>query len=333
MELNELKPSDARALIEAHIDANNPVLLTGQPGSGKSDVVRQIAAARGWSLIDMRLSTLDAVDLRGLPAARDGRAVFLPMGELPDETRDGAAGVLFLDELPQAPMAVQNAAFSLVLDRRIGDYHLPPGWRVVAAGNRLQDKAGAGRINSALANRFAHVAMTVDLDDWCNWALASDVAAELVAFMRFRPELLCQFNADRPINNTPRTWAMVGRLLNRALPPAVEMNAITSLVGQGPAVELIGFLQVWRNLPSPDLVFLNPDKAPVPPDGATLYALCGALARKVTINSVNAFVTYIGRLPPEYGVIAMRDATRRDPTLEKTPAAINWLSANSSVYL
>jgi len=329
----ELKPSQARQVIEAHIDADVPVLLTGQPGAGKSDVIRQISAARNWRMVDMRLSTIDAVDLRGLPAPRDGKAVFLPMGELPDESRDGAQGILFLDELPQAPMAVQNAAFSLVLDRRIGEYHLPQGWRVVAAGNRLQDRAGVNRINSALANRFAHVAMVVDLNDWCTWALANDVAPELVAFIRFRPELLCQFEADRSVNNTPRTWAMVGKHLKRALPIGVETPVIASLVGTGPASELLAFLQVWRRLPSPDVVLLNPTGAPIPQDGATLYALAGALARRVTHQSIDAFVTYINRLPPEYGVIAMRDATARDSTLEKTAAAIRWLSDNSNVYL
>jgi hypothetical protein len=334
MQQLELKPTDARAVLEAHIDADVPVLLTGQPGVGKSDVVRQITAARGWGLVDMRLSTIDAVDLRGLPMLKDGRAHFAPMGELPDAARDGASGVLFLDELPQAPMAVQNAAFSLVLDRRIGEYRLPPGWRVIAAGNRLQDRAGANRINSALANRFAHVAMVHDLNDWCTWALANDVAPELVAFMRFRPELLCQFNADKAINNTPRAWASVGRHLKaRNVSPAIESAVITSLVDTGPASELLAFLQVWRRLPSPDTVLLNPSNAPIPPDGATLYALCGALARRVSQQSIDAFVTYIDRLPPEYGVLAMRDATARDPSLEKTSAAIRWLTANADVYL
>lgn len=329
----ELKPSHARAVIEAHMNANVPVLLTGQPGAGKSDVVHQIAAARGWNLVDPFLPTLDAVDLRGLPSVQNGKAVFAPFGALPDASRDGPEGILFLDELPNADNAVQKVAMGLALQRRVGDYHLPPGWRVIAAGNRLQDRAGAGRLLSSLANRFAHVGMTVDLDDWCNWALGHGVAPELVAFLRFRHELLCDFNPDRAVNATPRTWAMVGRHLALALATDVESAVITSLVGEGQAAELIAFLRIWRNLPSPDAIFLNPDAAPVPQDGATLYALCGALARKVTPNSMAQLVAYLNRLPAEYGVIVVRDATRRDPMLEKTTAAITWLTQNSDVYL
>lgn len=333
MDTLELKPTDARAVIEAHIDANNPVLLTGAPGAGKSDLIGQIGAARAWPVINPFLPTLDAVDLRGLPMIRDGKAEFAPFGELPDEARDGPNGILFLDELPQADAAVQKVAMSLALLRRVGAYRLPDGWRVVAAGNRLSDRAGVNRLNSALANRFAHVAMSVDLNDWCTWALSHDVAPELVAFLRFRPGLLVDFEADRAINATPRTWSMAGKLIGRALAPAVESAALASVVGTGPAAEFLAFVRIWRNLPSPDLVLMNPTGAPVPSDGATLYALCGALARRVTVQSVDAFVTYIDRLPPEYGVIAMRDATARDNSLERTGAAIRWLSANSDVYL
>lgn len=319
-------------VVAANIDAGNPVMIAGAPGIGKSDVVRQIAAARNWGLIDLRLSTIDPVDLRGLPSVENGKAVFLPMGELPNVARDGENGILFLDELPQAPMAVQNAAFSLVLDRRIGAYELPDGWHVVAAGNRVSDKAGAGRMNSALANRFAHVDMAAALDSWCKWALANGIPAELVAFMRFRPELLHKFDTDSKVNPTPRSWAMLARHIGKGHPAELETALFAGLVGNGPAAELLAFLRIWRKLPMPDSVFLDPMAASVPADGATLYAIAGALARKVTHNTMPQFLAYIGRLPPEYGVLAMRDATSRDPSLNNTPEAIAWFSANSEIY-
>lgn len=329
----ELKPKVAASVIAASIAAGNPVLMTGAPGIGKSDIVRQIADARKWGFIDLRLSTIDPVDLRGLPAASHGEAVFLPMGALPKAGRDGEAGILFLDELPQAPMAVQNAAFQLVWDRKIGDYQLPPGWHIVAAGNRVSDRAGANRLNSALANRFTHISLGVDLDSWCQWALANGIAPEVVAFLRFRPELLHKFSPDSPINPTPRTWAMCARYVNAGLDPETESAAMCGTVGDGPAAELLAFLRIWRTLPSPDSVFLDPAGATVPTNPATLYAICGALARKVTANSMAQFVRYIGRLPPEYGVLAMKDATRRDNSLNSTPEAVQWFSANGEIYL
>ena len=319
--------------VTACMSADLPVMLTGSPGIGKSDIVRQIAKGQGLPVIDLRLSTLDPVDLKGLPAAKDGRAVFLPLGELPDPARDGESGVLFLDELPQAPMAVQNAAFSLVLDRRIGDYVLPDGWRVIAAGNKLTDRAGANRMNSALANRFTHFAVEVSVDSWCQWAMGAGINPELVAFIRFRPDLLQSFDSDRVINATPRTWAMADKLIKAKLDQTTEMHALTGTIGEGPAAELIAFLKIWRTLPSPDAVLMNPGTADVPTQPATLFALTGALARKVTEATMGNFVQYLGRIPPEYGVAAMKDAVARKPELTSTHGFIGWSSANSDVYL
>lgn len=330
----ELNAKQTRAFIETQMDCGNNVLVMGAPGIGKSDLVRQIAADRGINLIDLRLSTIDAVDLRGLPAIENGKAVFYPMGELPDEAKHGKEGILFLDELPQALMTVQNASFSLTLDKRIGEYHLPQGWKIVAAGNRVKDKSGANRLNAALANRFTHCMMGVSVDDWSQWALTKgNIPAELVAFIRFRPELLHSFDVDSTVNATPRTWAMVANLMRHGMSPDMELPLLAGTVGESAAVEFLAFLRVWRNLPNPDAVLMNPDSAEIPRDGATLYALCGALARKVTVRTIGNFLTYANRLPAEYRVLMAKDATRRDPSLTKTPEMVTFLALNSEVYL
>lgn len=329
----ELKPRLAAELTLEYISDHIPVMIMGAPGIGKSDMIRGICREKNWGLVDMRLSMIDPVDLRGMPSVSDGKAVFAQLGELPDEKRDGKEGILFLDELPQAPMAVQNAAFSLVWDRRIGDYHLPQGWHVVSAGNRASDRAGAGRLNSALANRFAHIDMVHDLDDWCKWALGAGVPPVVVSFIRFRPGLLHDFNPDRKINPTPRTWEMAARKVGKGLSPELENAALSGLIGTPVAAELLAFLRIWRKLPNPDSVFLDPMGAIVPNDAAVLYAISGALARKVGANSMGPFIQYLSRLPAEYGVIAMKDAMRRDKTLAATPAAIEWFAANDEIYL
>lgn len=327
-----MNPTQIIPALTACVNADLPALITGSFGIGKSDIVRQIAASKGWPLIDMRLSTMDPVDLKGLPAAQNGKAVFLPLGELPDEQRDGPNGILFLDELPQAPMAVQNAAFSLILDRCIGDYKLPSGWRIVAAGNRITDRAGANRLNAALANRFCHFEIESDVNAWCKWAIGAGINPEMVAFMRFRPDLLNKVNPDTPVNATPRTWAMADKLLKATLPPEVELAALAGTIGEGPAAELIAFLRIWRTLPSPDAVLLNPTSADVPEKPATLYALTGALARKVTEQTMDAFVTYLGRIPAEFGVAAMQDTITGKPALQSTAAFVAWSTENSDVY-
>jgi hypothetical protein len=330
----ECNAKTTRMIVENQIDAGIPIMIHGAPGGGKSDIVRQIGQDRNIPVIPMILSTIESADLRGLPFIENGKVNFASMGELPDVAKHGPAGILFFDELTQAAMSVQNAAMPLILDRQLGDYRLPDGWKVVAAGNRVSDRAGSGRLNSALANRLSHVDYGVNTDDWSKWALTrGNVPAELVAFIRFRPDLLNLFNPDQIVNATPRTWGYVAKALSAGIPQEIELPLLAGIVGQGPASELIAFLRIWRKLPSPDGVLMNPDVADVPTDGATLYALCGALSRKVTINTIGNFCRYADRLKPEYRVLMVKDAIRRDPSLEKTPEIIAQYLLNSEVYL
>ncbi len=329
-----MRIDQATTILGVYLDSDIPAFLWGAPGIGKSDLVAQIADRRNLPLVDLRAALLDPLDLRGLPKITGNKVEWLPMGELPDAARDGDSGILFLDELNAAAPAVQAACFQLILNRRIGTYELPAGWRIVAAGNRQSDRASAQRLSSALADRFAHLPLEVDVDAWCRWALQAGLPAELVAFIRFRPSLLHDFEPDRLVNATPRGWgARVSKLIAAKLSPETELTAIAGSVGEGPAAELVAFLRVWRTLPSPDAVLLNPDAGDAPNDPATIFALMGALSRKVTESTMSNFVRYLSRVPVEYGVAAMRDAIGRDALLQSTSGFISWAAANSDVVL
>jgi MoxR-like ATPase len=158
-----VKPTEIRKALETLIPLQQPAFVWGAPGVGKSDTMRQVTAALNRVLIDIRAVLLDPVDLRGLPSINgDSRAHWCPPAFLPT----GGEGVLFLDELNAAPPLTQAACYQLVLDRQLGEYRLPDGWTVIAAGNRETDKAVTHRMPSALANRFVHLDFEVNLDDW-----------------------------------------------------------------------------------------------------------------------------------------------------------------------
>lgn len=329
-----MRIDQAETVLKTYLSADIPVFLWGPPGIGKSDLVGSVAKVSNLPMVDLRAALLDPLDLRGLPKISGNKVEWLPMGELPDAARDGPNGILFLDELNAAAPAVQAACFQLVLNRRIGTYELPAGWRIVSAGNRQSDRASAQRLSSALADRFAHLSIDVDVDAWCRWALQESLPAELIAFIRFRPELLHDFDPDRLINATPRGWGQrVAPLLAAGLAPETELAALAGSVGDGPAMELVAFLRIWRTLPSPDAVLLSPDAGDVPSDPATVFALMGALSRKVTESTMVNFVRYLSRVPVEYGVAAMRDAVTRDSLLQSTSGFVSWAAANSDVVL
>ena len=150
-----IKPSELKSKLKTLISIQKPAFIWGASGIGKSEIIAKVADELGYNLIDVRVSLLDPVDLRGVPSVENGTTKWNPPVFLPQEG-DGKS-ILFLDELPHGSPSVQNALFQLIRDRKIGEYSLPSDTIILAAGNRVSDRVGANKINGALANRFSHL--------------------------------------------------------------------------------------------------------------------------------------------------------------------------------
>src|SRR5574338_450522 len=156
-----MRPSHIRTILDREFQstasqAHTPVMLWGPPGVGKSQIIAQIAAAHGVRLIDIRLSQMEPTDLRGVPFRKGDTVEWSVPALLPDAARHGARGILFLDEITAAPPTVTAAAYQLILDRRLGEYRVPDGWVIFAAGNRYGDRGVSYVMPAPLANRFTH---------------------------------------------------------------------------------------------------------------------------------------------------------------------------------
>lgn len=326
----------AAALLSAYLDADIPAMLWGAPGVGKSAIIKQIADERGQNVIDFRASTRDPVALMGLPNFSDiGTTQWRVPDEFPQVARDGAKGILFLDELNAAAPSMQAAMFGLVLDRKVGDYTLPEGWRVIAAGNRQADRAAAQRMPSALMNRLAHIDVEPDVDTTVEHFNNRGFNPMVTAFLRFRPELLHSMPGSNRIPDdarafpTPRSWEKAAIVAD--LPSPLRLQAVSGIVGDGPAAEFEGFVRVYKDLPSLDLVLANPNSAPIPGDPAGRFAISSGLARKVTDKTIDNGLAYMKRLPREFSIMFMVDAVRRDAGLSHTNAFTNWSVDNQDV--
>jgi MoxR-like ATPase len=324
-----MKPSDLAKAITTCLAAKQPTCVWGSPGIGKSQVVHQVGAAANLEVRDVRAVLLDPVDLRGLPHVNgDGRSHWAIPEFLP---RDGA-GILFLDELNRAPSLVQNACFQLVLDRKLGEYILPDSWGVIAACNRESDGGGITKMSSALCNRFVHLECEPNLEDWSKWAITHGMEPAVIAFLRFRPELLHQFNRNDKAFPSPRSWEFVSKITAQAPGKDIEFALFEGTVGHGAAVEYGAFLQLFRNIPSIDAILLNPDTAPVPKnDAGSLWAVSAALSRRSSDQNFRRVLTYLDRLPQEYAVMAVKDATARDTSLCTMNEFTNWAVKHSDV--
>jgi hypothetical protein len=261
-----------------------PIMLWGPPGIGKSELLRALCAEHGFRFVDVRLAQRDPVDLRGLPVP-DGEVVrWLPSSEWPRDP--GSRGILLFDELSAADRTLQVAAYELILDRRLGDtYQIPAGWMVCGAGNRGEDASVSLPMSAALANRFLHLDLEVDLDAWVAWAERARVRPEVIAFLRYRPSLLLDMGGDLQRGwPSPRSWARVSSFLDAAGPLSTDARraALAGLVGPGPAIELEAFLHAIRALPDLAAVLRGEVALATLPDRPdALYALATGLARHV----------------------------------------------------
>jgi len=222
-------------------------MLWGARGVGKSSVVRQVAQQHSVPLIDLRLTTIEPVDLRGAIYAdeRQQRTVWFPPEFLPGPEQP--AGILFLDELTAADQRLQISAYSLILDRRAGRYELPPGWMVVAAGNASFHGAVSHDMGTALADRMFHFHVQATIDAFLAHALAHGFAPEVMAYLKVRPDKLddtaAQLAADHLVGASPRGWEDVSRVLQAPLTEAARRVFVQGRIGAANAAEFFGVLR------------------------------------------------------------------------------------------
>jgi len=315
----------------------SPLVALAQPGVGKTQSTRQAAAQAGVGFIHIHGPTMPAEDF-GVPVPVNGSLEFvLPLNKFPFEGDDTFPefGFINVDELAGMNNDQQKVMANMMQERELHGRRLKPGWMFVATGNRQEDRAGANRILSHLNDRYITVHYEMKTDDWIEWALTiGQVAPEVVSFLQWRSDLLAPtFDPNADKNPTPRGWAERVSPAIATTPRAGLFEVIKGSVGEGAAVEFMAFNETYMQLPDPDLVLAKPDTYHVPDEAHILYALIGALIARVRPETFQAFVTYITRMPPEFMVMAMRNAITANGQLTQTTAFTKWAGTAGAAAL
>lgn len=324
-----------------------PVFIWGPAGEGKSQVAAQASALVGAKLVDLRGSTLDPTDIRGVLMPARGKAVWFQLGELPPPDSE-ELWVVLLDELNLAPLSVQYAMYQLILDRRAGTYHLPPRCCVIAAGNRPEDVPGVREIPTPLANRFVHIEYTANLDDWVDWASGVRVTGtpppplenidviptEMVAFLRLYPEML-SYRHDNGKQHPrafyrPRTIAYAAKIWHIHRDTSYLWELMEGTVGREWAAKFGQFIKLMNDIPNVEAILDGKTKA-VPTRADLQYAVATLLATKTEIKHLEAVIRYSNLLPPEPSTLLVQLLLRRPgftTPMVKTPAMREWLGVH-----
>jgi len=307
-----------------------PVYISGPPGGGKTSVVKQAAKRLGVEYIHKHMPSLLIEDF-GVPDMATKEPTFdykLPAWFPTDPDMEA---ILCFDDRGQCGSDLQKIIANIQEERELHGHKLPDRIMIISTGNRIEDRAGANRVLSHLADRETELEYETLLDPWCRWAIDNNVHPSVVSFLRFRPNLLHDFDAQRPKNPTPRSWVKgVSEILDVVAPDA-EFDCFKGAIGEGAAAEFVGFREIERALPDIDKLIKNPLVAIVPTDPATLYAISGAIAHRATVDNFDNVLKYTERMPPEFGVLTVSYATRKNDALTETDAFTLWCVANQSV--
>ena len=345
-----MRPAQITIILEREFTSTDeghhtPVMLWGPPGVGKSQIIAEIAAKYGVQVIDIRLSQMEPSDLRGIPFRTEDQVDWAVPSILPNADRHGEKGILFLDEITSAPPSVSAAAYQLILDRRLGEYCVPEGWAIFAAGNRQGDRGVTYTMPAPLANRFSHFELETHLDDWVAWAYKNSIDERIIAFLRFRPELLFEFDpAHNPIAfPSPRSWEFSHRALKKfENSPNLLQGSLQACVGPAAGIELNAFVSSLDKMPDLDDIIAGNEVA-VPDEIDLQYAIAAALVgRAIRARESDDFQAIIGNIlkyastfpQKEMGVMLVSDMHRAiGEALFSVPEFSDWANLIADVML
>lgn len=272
-------------------------MLRGKPGMGKSAIVYEVAKQMGLPVIEFRPCLHDPIDLMGIPKDVDGKTTWLVPSWLPTS----GEGILFIDEFPQATPAMQNALSQLIYGGKLEGYTLPKGWKIVLAGNRQCDKAATFKMPSHISNRIVFLDVEYSSEDWVSWGISVNMPSVMLAFAQYRPKIMDEFDPNKEINCTPRTFSEIRDFID--FPELLRSEVIGGTIGEGPAVEFEAFIRVWKNIKTFEEILEAPSKIETPKKMDEIYATVQMLAERTDVDTLPRIEKYIERLGVEFELV------------------------------
>jgi len=323
-------------------ELKEPLMIWGGFGIGKTRVMEQAAEEAGAFLVPILLSQYESVDIRGLPSPdlKTDSTRWLKASTFPFKGNKGFPTDrpiwVFLDEMTSSTQPVMAVGYQLVNDLRVGEFELMDNVRIIAAGNREQDKGIVNRMPMPLNNRFVHCEAIVDVDAFTEWGTSVGLPAVGMAFIQWRKQLLHNYDPKKSgkVVATPRSWEKAFRAYGNEKASDIHKEwAMAGAVGSGPTAEFMGFVKIWQRVRGMlKDIMQNPESAPLLEDQSEMYAVAVSLSGEMSKKTADAIYKYLTRMEPMYTVLAMTLACRRDREISETDAFMNFATKYKAVF-
>lgn len=312
--LYTITPNQLKKYLRDIFYANLVPFVVSSPGIGKSSIAKQVGDSLELEFVDIRLSTMESVDINGYPDLSGERATFKPFDVFPlegDKIPAGKRGWLIcLDEFASASREVQVAAYRLILDRQVGKYNLHKNVAIVCLSNKSTDRAIVNEISTAMRSRLVNLELVSSFEDWMqNIAIPYKYDPRIIAFLNQYPSKLNDFNPEREENTycCPRTWEFMNKILKiKKTADEKDVPLYAGIISPGVAMEFIGFTKIFKELPHIDEIVKDPENFPIPENIGHQWATVAHLEEKATKDNIGKVYAYINRFRLPIAIMGAR---------------------------
>jgi hypothetical protein len=335
-------PSQLIKILKVAFERGHNMLITGAPGIGKTDIVKQAALESKIALQISHPVVKMQQDYQGMPALTERGAEFVPFGDLRRLLDAKERTVMFLDDIGQARETVQAALMQLVLERRVGEHKIPDCVSFVAATNRREHKAGVRGMLEPLKSRWVSILhLYFDIDDWLTWGYRNNLPKEILSFAKFKPAGIGDGEPTTEFINSPspRTLNHVAEILKADYPDKLRHKMIIGAAGDAFAVEFKAFYGLYKHLPDVDKLIAMPDSFKMPTDDKgkvrqnVMYALTGSIVSKASDANMDKILKLTAKMPKEWQAKTLLDIPKRLPSARMHGGLQKWFLDNKQSFI
>lgn len=318
-----------------------PVFIAGPSGCGKTETVQYGLRAKmaekygqcGMAYFD--LGGKDTTIMAGYEMPVDGMTKLFPREELPREDRDGAVGILLIDDSTNAPVLTQTVFQDFVRTRRMGSYKLPDGWIIIGTGNRRIDGCAVTDMKISNGRRWHQYVMRPDPNVFIDYAIEQGFHPYVVGYIRAYPERLYVYDPKSTewTCPMPANWEWVSRSLFLNIRKELWYAHFAGRLGKSQARAFVGWCEIIDQVVDPSVIYADPAAAPLSEDPNVTFTTVMVLSRAATVTNIGATVTYFDRLAEvgmgEFGTLAVREIEKRNPAICSTKPYIKWATKHN----